>query len=296
MRGKHGRQIQWHVLLLLIPLLLASGLAGPQQQAPAEPPQLEEIGREMCLVCHELKPSFAHTPHAGLECESCHGPGNLHAEAGGGDTLSLALLKSADVNSRCMSCHSKTDEVAGFGGGPHGRGGLSCVTCHISHPDRPGLSLIKADRSTTLCSDCHRPEAADFRKPFHHPVPEKAMECDDCHLSHSRDLGRESQLELGSAHGCVSCHADKKGPFVFEHPPGKLSGCETCHQPHGSQNARMLTRNSVMQLCLECHTMTPGAAPGQPPSFHDIRTARFRNCLVCHGAIHGSNVSSSLQR
>jgi predicted CXXCH cytochrome family protein len=75
-----------------------------------------------------------------------------------------------------------------------------------------------------------------------------------------------------------------------------VNSCATCHEPHGSINPKMLRRTQVVQLCLECHSMTPGVAAVQPPAFHDIRTARFRNCTVCHREIHGSNVDPAFFR
>jgi hypothetical protein len=58
----------------------------------------------------------------------------------------------------------------------------------------------------------------------------------------------------------------------------------------------MLIRHEVHQLCLECHSLTPGVATSQPPAFHDIRSSRYRNCTVCHREIHGSYVDPTLTR
>jgi hypothetical protein len=69
---------------------------------------------------------------------------------------------------------------------------------------------------------------------------------------------------------------------------------------HGSQNPRMLTRQEVFFVCLECHanipnTPNPGGVIGVvPPSFHDLRSPRFQNCTVCHQKIHGSHVDRNL--
>ena len=52
---------------------------------------------------------------------------------------------------------------------------------------------------------------------------------------------------------CIKCHVDKRGPFVYEHPPVRVEGCETCHNPHGSMNAKLLRRPVVFTVCLECH-------------------------------------------
>jgi hypothetical protein len=60
----------------------------------------------------------------------------------------------------------------------------------------------------------------------------------------------------------------------------------------------MLTRNNVSQQCLECHSnLVAGSALGSvPPAFHDLRSARFRNCTICHQKIHGSHVNKALLR
>ena len=48
-----------------------------------------------------------------------------------------------------------------------------------------------------------------------------------------------------------------------------------CHEPHGSGNPKMLVRHRPQYLlCLECHTMASGILASQPPSFHDLRSAR----------------------
>jgi hypothetical protein len=58
----------------------------------------------------------------------------------------------------------------------------------------------------------------------------------------------------------------------------------------------MLIRSNVSQLCLECHTTTAGFAGSSPPAFHDLRTARYRNCTVCHSKTHGSFVNRDFLR
>ena len=47
---------------------------------------------------------------------------------------------------------------------------------------------------------------------------------------------------------CLKCHVDKRGPFVFEHAPVRIEGCETCHIPHGSMNAKLLRRPVVLAI------------------------------------------------
>ena len=96
---------------------------------------------------------------------------------------------------------------------------------------------------------------------------------------------------------CVSCHTEKKGPFVYPH--GNYSGdCLTCHEAHGSNNTKMLKQASLYGLCLSCHTRigvtTATTLGSQPPSIHNINQPRYQNCTTCHTAIHGSNRSPQL--
>jgi DmsE family decaheme c-type cytochrome len=97
--------------------------------------------------------------------------------------------------------------------------------------------------------------------------------------------------------GCMRCHGNLRGPFIFEHAPVKLEGCGACHQPHGSANPRLLTRAQVQFVCLECHANLPGpTVPANgtigtvPPALHDLLSPRFQNCTTCHQKVHGSYV------
>ena len=58
---------------------------------------------------------------------------------------------------------------------------------------------------------------------------------------------------LDNEQPCLKCHVDKRGPFVFEHAVVRVEGCDACHVPHGSTNAKLLRRPVVFTLCLECH-------------------------------------------
>ncbi len=105
----------------------------------------------------------------------------------------------------------------------------------------------------------------------------------------------------GSEEACIKCHQDKRGPFVFEHAAIRVDGCESCHNPHGSMNSKLLRRPVVFTMCLECHNGkgTFGrSAAGVPlqSSAHNMLDPRFQNCTNCHVRIHGSNADSNLLR
>ena len=90
------------------------------------------------------------------------------------------------------------------------------------------------------------------------------------------------------ADSCVSCHADKRGPYLWEHAPSR-DGCVTCHDPHGSANDRMLV-SKPPALCQRCHVATR-----HPSTIYDAGAVGTsvrvyaRSCVTCHSAIHGSN-------
>jgi predicted CXXCH cytochrome family protein len=75
-----------------------------------------------------------------------------------------------------------------------------------------------------------------------------------------------------------------------------------CHEVHGSNHSRLLTRK-VPLLCQSCHDV--GTHPTRPytnlQSFLGSATAgknRFfgGSCLNCHGNIHGSSLSQFFVR
>ena len=140
---------------------------------------------------------------------------------------------------------------------------------------------------------------AQFQQPNHHKLPEGSMTCLDYHNPHGTSRSFMVRTFAANEPACFTCHGDKRGPFTFEHAAVRFEGCATCHEPHGSANARMLTRQSVQYVCLECHANLPTvnrtATIGVvPPAFHDLRLPVFQNCTVCHQKIHGSHVDRNL--
>ena len=94
--------------------------------------------------------------------------------------------------------------------------------------------------------------------PFHHPVNEGAVSCSDCHDPHGTFGNNNLKSTADQNMICTKCHAETRGPFVFEHAAVKAEGCVGCHSPHGSQNARMLNMPSINTLCNQCHSPVVG--------------------------------------
>jgi len=277
------------------------------------------VGNQVCQTCHaDIWSSFYKNPHfksiaSGKEsmdhtgCEGCHGPAEDHVKAGGGrKTIKFAFttMKPHEVVERCLTCHAKDLNRANIRRSEHTQHDVACTACHSNHHPVTARNLL-AKNQNELCFGCHGDVRAQFDMPSKHRVNEGLMSCTDCHNPHGSftptfGMGQTSKMlnqALGNEQPCIKCHVDKRGPFVFEHQPGEVDGCISCHKPHGSTNAKLLTRPTVAALCLECHTGTGnfGVKSDRGVTYPDHAThsmidPHYERCTGCHVAIHGSNV------
>lgn len=306
------------LMFLAFIFLLYSPLIGPSTSA-AEAAENGYVGAETCQGCHEEAfDEFAKTRMGRLflkhprdtwekqGCESCHGPGKAHVDAGGGKgvggMISFAKDDPTPVSQRndiCLRCHQGKARLF-WEGSPHDNRGLACTNCHmvmrdVLGPGSPGLprqGLTKPDAGLIqptvieVCRQCHLRQAAQQMYNAHMPIREGKMDCSSCHNPHGTVT--EKLLKANSLNDtCFQCHADKRGPFLWEHPP-VLESCANCHSPHGSNHENMLVLPKP-RLCQTCHIESrhptqPHTTPPVPPEF-----VAFRGCVTCHYNIHGSN-------
>jgi predicted CXXCH cytochrome family protein len=117
------------------------------------------------------------------------------------------------------------------------QGRMTCATCHTAHAVagdsdlRTVIFLRQPNVDSSLCLACH---------------PEHAQKSDCQHpLGHAKFPIPKAILDAG---GKTS-------------PDGHAVFCQTCHEPHGAQNAWMLVL-PPSQLCVACH---PDKAPEATP-------------------------------
>lgn len=255
----------------------------------------------VCYTCHtqmqELE-TIAH-PHQlngqyGFNCNTCH---DVH-----GNVLASSRKEL------CLQCHQGTPTNA-WHSSIHEQVGVACTDCHNPHPHtsvEPVVNLRHASirRPPRLpmsvyepyaCYKCHPKVQAEVQLPSHHPIIEGKMVCSVCHDPHGQNEGnlREQTVNLL----CYRCHADKQGPFVYQHPPVE-ENCGICHAPHGTV-ANNLLRQPPTFLCLRCHAghrAAPSEHFGIGTSDIDgnpgLRPTYYSDCTSCHSQVHGSDLPS----
>jgi len=296
-----------------------------QQPKPSAPAPTAPI----CATCHEkahasidLGPHGAKNDAQGSMCQACHGDASEHlkdpTKAKPQGPLTSKTSTGTEKSAVCLNCHIGQRHLSFWESGKHAKNEIACSNCHNIH-DRPGPVAIAPFTTSfraneaDVCGKCHQQVRSATLKPSHHPIIENKMKCSDCHNPHGALTPVMLRAETVNQQ-CYSCHADKRGPFMFAHPSVE-ENCLSCHNPHGSVYAFLLNEKPP-NLCQDCHdvprhpgtiyggaagfqcppaaTTDPsntacfGKAPGSPNTAVNTRFIA-RACLNCHSQIHGSN-------
>ena len=261
------------------------------------------VGSNKCMTCHAavaaefsatLMGRIGKTTRKGtMECENCHGPGSKHVAAGGGRGVGgingFRATDGAEIeanNAVCLTCHEKGERTA-WKGSTHDTRGLACTNCHtVMRNVTPKNQLAKVSE-LEVCFQCHKDRRAQLYRSSHMPLREGKMVCSDCHNPHGSVNGTDALIREASINdNCYKCHAEKRGPFLWEHSPVR-EDCLNCHDAHGSTNEYLL-KIQRPKLCAECHGFDHGSpiGSGTQPQYH---FSFYKGCGNCHVKIHGSN-------
>ena len=273
-------------------------------------------GAQTCLKCHDESPVIdilqtphavkgdSRTPFAGHECETCHGASAEHTQMhpeGGKRVLPTIVFKGENIssvedrNKVCLGCHENGLRM-NWQGSKHQNNDVACNSCHTVHAKKDPV-LVKISQPEK-CFTCHAEQRAQSFQFSHHPIREGKVVCSDCHKPHGSSAPK-SLKENNINETCYNCHAEKRGPFLWEHEPVR-EDCSNCHTPHGSTQARLLKERPPF-LCTNCHNTgghnsSPFNANNLPGSANVAANAKAvsvrlmaRGCVNCHSEIHGSN-------
>ncbi len=286
-------------------LLLAAG------QAMAQPDAQDDkgyIGEAVCGACHVVEAAhwdrtgharaFGANPRTSLEarnCEACHGPGKRHLEDPTDRSRIVAFTRDSghgvhEQNGMCLQCHDGGTRIR-WPGSAHELADVACSDCHNPMTRSSPRRLMRESSVSSTCFSCHPAQRVAFRKRSHMPLLEGKISCEDCHNPHGSNtdplLSGDSVNQV-----CYECHAEKRGPFLFEHAPVRES-CLNCHRAHGSNHEKLLI-SPRESLCQGCHALGGHSSTFltsqnlSGASFPDPRLIN-RGCVNCHAQIHGSN-------
>jgi DmsE family decaheme c-type cytochrome len=302
-------------LALCCTLLLSSFSALAADSAPAAGTAAARLDADkVCTSCHNETWKYPvltiyQTPH-GVRgdvrtplCQTCHGDSAKHiADASTppdvvfGDKQTTKGIKARQMifkpsdaaaqNKQCMECHEGGLRTH-WEGSQHQVNDLACASCHSVHMAKDPV-LVKASQPE-ICYNCHKEQRADSHKMSTHPLDAGKIACSDCHNPHGSPAPKLLKKNTVNE-TCWQCHADKRGPFLWEHQPVS-EDCTNCHTPHGS-NISPLLKDRAPFLCYDCHDgphnskvpYGPGSAITSPSD-----NAAGRACMNCHVMVHGSN-------
>jgi DmsE family decaheme c-type cytochrome len=276
----------------------APAAGGKRSSAPVE---AHFIGSQACQTCHApliaefqktLMGKIGGTQKGKFECENCHGPGSAHVKAGGGRGVGGILSFGNDDprsveerNGICLACHQKGERNY-WAGSVHETRGVACTNCHAVMKSVSRAHNLKTEVEAETCYQCHKIQRAQMQYSSHMPIREGKLTCSNCHNPHGSitdKLIREASVN----DNCYKCHAEKRGPYLWEHAPVRES-CLNCHTPHGS-NYEYLLLVARPRLCNECHSTVHSPTAGGGLGTPNLAYTRGRACGNCHSNIHGSN-------
>ncbi len=252
------KRLKWYLLIFCI-LIAGTGYCKTEPQGdgvvpPAKAAQAEYAGMDTCAMCHEkITKAFKRSGHARIvavrskgkkdqvqACETCHGPGSLHADAQGKAEKHATIINPKKKSETCYQCHlDKRGDFSLQYHHPVPEGKMGCVDCHNPHGEdgvKPGtLSSVHGKNET--CFKCHKDQAGPFV--YEHEALREG--CTSCHAVHGSI--NDKMLIQRDLNLCLKCHfqanftsigriGDVGHAAFVNQGPCWSGGCHTA--PHGS--------------------------------------------------------------
>lgn len=270
---------------------------------------VEEDQTALCLGCHDkarFKANFMHGPVAAGACTKCHNPHESSEKS----------LLSGNIRDMCLKCHE--DFAKAMEGAPIIHPPVKddpCTACH--NPHGSAFAHVLNKKMPDLCLECH--DAVDKKlkgvKTSHKPIQQEGS-CGNCHSPHFSKA--KGLLPYDEQIVCLGCHGNDglgKPPLSNIrkeldgkkdlHEPVKKGQCGKCHDPHGSEFAKILRgpypadfyapyKDGAYDFCLSCHdkdllrfpetTIYTKFRNGKQNLHyvHVVNKRKGRTCRACH--------------
>jgi predicted CXXCH cytochrome family protein len=166
--------------------------------------------------------------------------------------LAAEAPETIDPGASCVSgeCHAEMEDFSQLHWTDFNATG-ECQKCHEPDGDAHDFETGEAPDA---CLECHEELAARARgaETEHESFPD----CLDCHDAHGGEVkGLLLEIEDEDLKPlCFECHEEDE-VFVEEvvHGPVERGACTMCHDPHVSENRKLLRGKDGPELCGECH-------------------------------------------
>jgi len=272
-------------------------LADPATLPHAVP--LDENQELQCTSCHdpheEVNPDFLRVDnHFGALCTTCHTPelwsNSVHA-------TSNAIWQGGGVNPWPAGAFPTVAENA-------------CLNCHRSHAAGHAEWLLANSDEPANCTVCHdasvaqKDIAAEFTKPFHHPIETsqwihqphedplsmpRHVACDDCHNPHSAALAPTGTTQTVSGSQRNVSGVTISG-VTIDNAVYKYEVCLKCHGVQEPVTAGFFRADSTRNIRLRIDPANPSfhpvASPGKNPTIVGLdpqyTAASQIDCTDCH--------------
>lgn len=309
---------------MVLGLLPGLSIAATTPAAPSVKADTDSKHGKTCISegCHAVPVTgitVKHSPYLEGQCLQCH---EDHTSTAPG------LLKKTG-NEMCLPCHSAVEMKGKFGNLVHPPVEKTCTDCH--NPHESGVrNLLRDSGQLRECAGCH----ADFLKqakerPYRHKFFDPVTECGNCHYAHKHS--GDKYLRRNLTESCLTCHdisiqtegralenvGQELANSKVVHPAMEVSGCQTCHNPHGADQPALLRsgypagkyepyKTSDYELCWHCHdSALVESEKGEGITqfrngernlhrVHLVELKRGRACHVCHTA-HASDTPHLLR-